>query len=130
METFDQMDQRIKAECVADAIDEGIVRSDAYTPGPWEFDGVCVVSSALKGRKPFVTVEGEPCSHEAGLIALVYSCAPEGDYESGRHDANARLIAAAPDLLAACKLALNAFERNDNIDWGVLESAIAKAEGR
>jgi hypothetical protein len=43
---------------------------------------------------------------------------------------NANLMIAAPALLAACKLALNAFERNDAIDWGVLEAAVAKAEGR
>jgi hypothetical protein len=40
------------------------------------------------------------------------------------------LAAAAPDLLAACKLALNAFEKNWAVDWGELEQAIAKAEGR
>jgi len=45
-------------------------------------------------------------------------------------EANARLISAAPELLAACKLALNAFENNWAIDWGELEAAIAKAEGR
>ena len=38
------------------------------------------------------------------------------------------LLAAAPDLLAACKLALTAFEGNCAIDWAVLENAIAKAE--
>lgn len=45
-------------------------------------------------------------------------------------DADKLLIAAAPDLLAACKLALGAFERNDAIDWNELAAAIAKAEGR
>ena len=44
--------------------------------------------------------------------------------------ANARLIAAAPDLLAAVKLALNAFEKNWAIDWNELEQAIEKAEGK
>jgi len=34
------------------------------------------------------------------------------------------------DLLSACKLALGAFERNDAIDWGVLEAAIASGESR
>lgn len=43
---------------------------------------------------------------------------------------NIHLLAAAPDLLAACKLALNAFERRDAIDWNILADAIAKAEGR
>lgn len=32
-------------------------------------------------------------------------------------------------LLAACKAALGAFERNDCIDWSYLERAIAAAEG-
>jgi hypothetical protein len=44
--------------------------------------------------------------------------------------ANARLIAAAPELLAACRAALGAFERNDAIDWDDLRKAIEKAEGR
>lgn len=44
--------------------------------------------------------------------------------------ANARLFVAAPKLLEACKLALGAFESNNCIDWGELESAIAKAEGK
>ena len=39
-----------------------------------------------------------------------------------------RLIVASPDLLAACKLALRAFENNWAIDWGILEAAIAAAE--
>jgi len=43
---------------------------------------------------------------------------------------NARLIAAAPELLAACKLALKAFEENWCIDWEEVRRAIAKAEGR
>jgi hypothetical protein len=47
----------------------------------------------------------------------------------GEREANARLIAAAPELLEACKLALNAFERNDAIDWSVLSDAISKATG-
>lgn len=42
--------------------------------------------------------------------------------------ANARLIAAAPDLLAACKMALGAFEHNHAIDWKILVDAIEKAE--
>ena len=41
----------------------------------------------------------------------------------------ARLIKAAPKLLAVCKLALGAFERNNCIDWNELERAIAEAEG-
>jgi hypothetical protein len=42
----------------------------------------------------------------------------------------ANLIAAAPDLLQACKDALGAFENNNCIDWNDLTRAIAKAEGK
>ena len=43
--------------------------------------------------------------------------------------ANARLIAAAPDLLEACEAALHAFEDNWAINWEDLSVAIAKARG-
>jgi hypothetical protein len=44
-------------------------------------------------------------------------------------DANAHLIAAAPDLLAACKLAL-AQDADDDTIFNALAIAVAKAEGR
>lgn len=50
-----------------------------------------------------------------------------------RRDVGERIVRAVnshDDLLAACKRALGAFERNDCIDWSELEAAIAKAEGR
>ncbi len=47
-----------------------------------------------------------------------------------KDEGRARLTAAAPDLLAACKDALGAFTNNNAIDWSDLERAIAKAEGR
>lgn len=43
--------------------------------------------------------------------------------------ADATLIAAAPDLLNACQLALAAHENGANIDWRTLNRAIAKATG-
>lgn len=42
---------------------------------------------------------------------------------------DALLIAAAPDLLEACQLALHAFEDGWCIDWNVLSSAISRATG-
>lgn len=50
------------------------------------------------------------------------------DVAIARQTANARLIAAAPDLLEGCKLAMRAFENGDHIDWSVLSDAIEKAE--
>ena len=44
--------------------------------------------------------------------------------------ANANLIAAAPDLLEACKAALNMVETDlGPPNWDILRAAIAKAEG-
>ena len=79
-----------------------------HTPGPWEADG-----------------EGYIFGPGTSMIAETRGW---GD-DSINEVANARLIAAAPDLLEACKLALNAFEKNHCIDWNDLSRAIAKAEG-
>jgi len=66
-----------------------------------------------------------------GIHAANGECIVEADagcYPPKLEDAY--LIAAGPDLLAACKAALGAFEHNHAIDWADLERAIAKAEGR
>jgi hypothetical protein len=68
-------------------------------------------------------------------IAKVSSCDPY-IYPHGQPVRNAEfdrlsnLFAAAPELLAGCKLALAAFEHNNAIDWNELEQAIRKAEGQ
>ena len=66
-----------------------------HTPGPWK----------NHGRQP--GAPGLPCSAVAAdtLLARVYSRA-FGD--TAQETANANLIAASPDLLAACKLAREA----------------------
>lgn len=109
-----------------------------HTPGPW-------------------TVETNDTTR-CGLLVVdsqnVYVARMEGDHgisvdESlARAEANARLIAAAPDLLEAAKLALNSYieamaseydfpssrwiDREGDTDPAVvlLRAAIAKAEGR
>lgn len=63
------------------------------------------------------------CGDEEYVVADVRV---EGEQRRG----NPELIAAAPDLLTACKLALNAFEKRWAIDWSELEKAIKKAEGQ
>lgn len=85
-----------------------------HTPGPWEAH---VDDSAIW--------VDPPNANEAVICELQPR---DADAFTDEDEANARLISAAPDLLSACKLALGAFERNDNIDWGELEAAIAKAE--
>ena len=80
-----------------------------HTPGPWtEIDGLLTCSDGLP---PFAFQR------------------PQEELQ-----ANARLIAAAPDLLEACHMTLAAIAA-DLPDWAIIEckaklrTAIAKAEG-
>ena len=59
------------------------------------------------------------------------------DRDNGQEAANARLIAASPDLLEACKQYIALEDAHDNptdVDYGeaavLLRRAIAKAEGK
>jgi hypothetical protein len=95
-----------------------------HTPGPWE----CCVASDIG---PFVartalSVKSVNRRRAAGR-ALVCLVAP-GDRTTEEDEANAQLIAAAPDLLAACELAL-AYDRKPMTAAKELRDAIAKAKG-
>jgi hypothetical protein len=86
-----------------------------HTPGPW-----------------LVVGDADPEVHaEDGTWIVNQVCSGAGD-ENDDGMANARLIAAAPDLLAACKafdLALYAGSRDELIAAAVLaRGAISKAE--
>lgn len=88
-----------------------------HTPGPWEI-------RTVKQGYPYqiVAPNGTHVRNVTRWAALSVPALPEGQ-------ANARLIAAAPDLLAACKLALESGEFLCGED-GIVKAAIAKAEGR
>ena len=82
----------------------------AHTPGPWETS---------------VNDEGQwdVCAEGGGdMVADLADC-PESA------EANARLIAAAPDLLAALKAVL-ATMATDHVAYFQTQRAIAKAEGK
>lgn len=89
----------------------------AYTPGPWK------VGRGADANK--IVADGNPPT----LVAEMW-------YRSERFD-NANLIAAAPDLLAACEAAAETFD-DDAPGPGLterealkkLKSAIARARGR
>lgn len=75
----------------------------AHTPGPWE---------AVLPNDP----RGQPVPYYCGLVSLVSHdpsisiVASDGYVESGAWEANARLIAAAPDLLESLTSLLAAIE--------------------
>ena len=85
-----------------------------HTPGPWK------VEQSQEYESTYTIVNGP------GFLSHWVN--PNAEEEEA---ANARLIAAAPDLLVACRMALN-----DRMykDWpaiaDALMAAIAKAEGR
>jgi hypothetical protein len=92
-----------------------------HTPGPWIAseagpDSLAEIRSA-SSTTPVVNWQGFD------------DCFREDD----EHNANARLIAAAPDLLAACKVALEYLAPvciSSQAIPNMLRAAIAKAEGR
>jgi hypothetical protein len=97
-----------------------------HTPGPWAFDGEGRID-ALKFRKPSPhVIDGK--EYMEGLIALPYSC---GGSET--HEANALLIAAAPELLEALKLYAEVYSEHWKPGMPILEpisdAAISKATG-
>lgn len=71
-----------------------------HTPGPWEVDDC-----------------GNICGQGAALAQVFgaedFPCIPEEDYDDVNLEcaANARLIAAAPDLLAACQSWVSYFDQ-------------------
>jgi hypothetical protein len=85
----------------------------AFTPGPWR------LHSNLTDR-----ICSGPIGPEA--IDIADCSAVRRPASSGELSANARLIAAAPDLLAACKDCLG--NRGDWLD--VMGAAIRRAEGQ
>lgn len=91
-----------------------------HTPGPWRsYD-----DSASPMHKHTVVAFGRTVAH----LYCVKGCEAEDR-------ANSHLIAAAPDMLAACEAALN-YIANTEGEWGItldsadkLRAAIAKAKG-
>ena len=109
-----------------------------HTAGPWEVESVN--SDALHDVCLGYVI---PNAGHPILIASTYDDEPEdegrpGHISAAEAEANARLIASAPDLLAACKTALECYEEfhrchmlSDSAvaDMETIRAAIAKAEG-
>lgn len=90
-----------------------------HTPGPWQ----------LSANGPEIFAGGS--TFRVGPLATVY---PRNDGREQR--ANAALIAAAPELLDACRAAFRVLDHSEALHlhqrdktWGKLGQAILKAEG-
>lgn len=92
-----------------------------HTPGPWEVERVN--SDYPHDICLGYDIPGEGCPI---LIATVFSDEDDAPISVTEANANARLIAAAPDLLEACRRALDAVDR-DTVEWDILSTAITKA---
>ena len=100
-----------------------------FTLGPWKADGYNVRQSGKLGTRMIADVCYTGPHHT-----------PPNEYPKSCKivdEANARLIAASPDLLDACKEALALIQWHWPLEhgnptigkaWGLLEDAIAKAE--
>lgn len=122
-----------------DSTEPNHTRSSAHTPAPWRV----VSCSDSHDRKRFSSIVAEsPTNRDFPFVAQVTRLSDTD--ETPEAQANARLIAAAPDLLAACKAAQrflddlepiaidNNIEPNSNsgLDWDtrfIIQDAIAKA---
>lgn len=108
-----------------------------YTPGPWEIREVAHEKTPYSPRRVY-RVEIIAPQYYLGRRTHSRDIAQMVDYcEWMDHPQNARLIAAAPDLLEACKAMMAWNETFDGEDCeGLsaqieqLRAAIAKAEGR
>ena len=86
-----------------------------YTPGPWRQGGVKEYLPISKCRE---------IASDEGRIGLVYGIVDE------ENKANAQLIAAAPDLLAACLAFLEADNQcGANLAFTMAQEAVKKAIG-
>ena len=85
-----------------------------HTPGPWHIGREADHSSDRFNRNAeWARIRGV----DNGLIAKIESVHPNGKRQSKDFDieaANARLIAAAPDLYFACRSALLTLEDDEN----------------
>lgn len=109
--------------------------SEKHTPGPWEVED--------RRHAPLKNIRIVAGNHDIAWMSDVHqrdyqagykrSDQPEADAKDAVGLANARLIAAAPELLAACKAALDAYDGAPLALDGCINgirAAISKAEGR
>ena len=104
---------------------------ETYTPGPWHLSGNWYLTTSTGKMLTFQTVVGN-----SRKVAGVMMDTREID-SFDEMQADAKLIAAAPELLEACKRSLAEFERHSPLTCegcisskSLLSQAITEAEGK
>lgn len=100
-----------------------------HTPGPWYV--VLDDREDADGKFLHADVHGPSTSYELACITVGLGAVGSNEELRAELEANAHLIAAAPSLLAACKMVDAAFNAEvDKLDaWDAVRLAIAEAEG-
>ena len=125
-----------------------VERQDGHTPGPWVVDPkypLCVRPTAdstdrrRPGRHMLNNVEVANLCNDYGLreraqdrVAQAEAFLPKSFYRTYEEaKANARLIAAAPELLDACRVVLRAYYNADHVPEALDRAfaAVAKVDG-
>jgi hypothetical protein len=110
----------------------------AHTPGPWKvvietrpyLDPSYYVTAVDPDASPDSGYLEVPFHVEAGLdVCIGFAGGNARTFKSGRPEANARLIAAAPDLFAALQAISRAGTLNDQGVIDMMRAALAKATG-
>lgn len=91
-----------------------------HTPGPWKAEGIAKVQNSSSLDYPITDQRG-------ACIAHVIFNEDGGDNREKCH-ADARLIAAAPDLLESLERVVAIADRN-TVEFNAAKAAIAKAKG-
>lgn len=89
-----------------------------HTPGPWR-------ASWLERNKRCKTGDWAFFGEQLGSLVRLRDCAEKNQEAK----ANAHLIAAAPDLLAACEAVVKTLTDSHELIWQQCVAAIAKARG-
>ena len=104
------------------------IMEEKHTPGPWM---VCSEKRFNNGAKLIVWTTKGP-GHGAVAHVAPY-CPPTSGPDLEQKEADARLIAAAPELLEALEKLLGEVRDNDGdvsfSTLGIVDAAIAKAKG-
>ena len=108
-----------------------------HTPGPWKASRRIEQHDDSTLDQPYYSIDLDTANQQPGQRVSGYIARVDG-MRGERQAANARLIAAAPELLAAAWNAIEALNTGSDSDYvqmrikakGILAAAIAKAESK